>query len=49
MENPFSMQKAKKVLGSAIPTLKGRVITGKQRKLLGVIAGGGKVMKKLTK
>lgn len=39
--NPsFTESKAKKVLSEKKPTLKGKPITGKQRGLLGVIAGG---------
>lgn len=38
----FTQTKAKKVLGEERPTLRGKSITGKQRGLLGLVAGGGK-------
>lgn len=37
----FTQTKAKKVLGESKPTLRGKPITGKQRGLLGLVAGGG--------
>jgi hypothetical protein len=39
---PFSKEKAKKILREKSPTLRGKPVTGKQRRLLGFIAGGGK-------
>jgi len=45
MKNPFSKEKAKLILKEDSPTLQGHPITGKQRRLLGFIAGGGKVRK----
>jgi hypothetical protein len=43
MKNPFSKSKAMKILHEDMPTLHGKPITKKQRGLLGLIAGGGKV------
>lgn len=41
-ESIFSQSKAGHILREKHPTLRGRRITTKQRKLLGLIAGGGK-------
>ena len=41
----FSSKKAKKILREKNPTLRGHPITGKQRRLLGFIAGSGKPTK----
>lgn len=37
----LTQAKAKKVLSESKPTLRGKPITGKQKGLLGFIAGGG--------
>ena len=47
MKNPFSEAKAKKVLSEKEPTLQGKTISKKQRGLLGFIAGGGQVTRRL--
>ncbi len=47
MKNPFSKKKAKRILSEKEPTLHGRPITDKQRGLLGFIAGGGKITRRL--
>jgi len=42
VQSPFTQEKAKSVLREERPTLRGRSITGRQKRLLGFIAGGGK-------
>ncbi len=46
-KNPFSKAKAKRILKEDEPTLHGQPITKKQRGLLGFIAGGGKITRRL--
>jgi hypothetical protein len=46
-KNPFSEKKSKRILSEKEPTLQGHPITKKQRGLLGFIAGGGKITRRL--
>lgn len=46
-KTPFGKKKAKRILSESKPTLQGNPITPAQRRLLGYIAGGGKITRRL--